>query len=171
MATAAAAILLMASKHKHKTKIETSSTPVGPDTHIDRNSAIALSIILFLVLVAIAWYLRLHFAHKRQADLERQLQAGAGQFDSTMGRPTLVGNLIGPSSILFPCTILFIKHQPDDAAPRSRETYTISGGGTRSLDGAPRQVLHDDHLSWTLCQNLNSGVTEAIVDLLVHLVP
>jgi hypothetical protein len=85
VAGGAAAGSLMASKHK----AESSSSQKHPDTHIDRNSAIALSIILFLVLVAIAWYLRLHFAQKQQAaDLERQSQAGDGQFHSMLGTVT-----------------------------------------------------------------------------------
>jgi hypothetical protein len=69
------------------------SSPDNPATHIDRNSAIALSIILFLILVAIAWYLRLHLAQKRQQDLERQAQAdraggGGGHVDPEWGRVT-----------------------------------------------------------------------------------
>jgi cytoskeletal protein RodZ len=69
---------------KHKTYSSSSPSRDHPDTHIDRNSAIALSIMLFLILGAIAWYLRLHFAQKRQADLERQLQVEQGQSESAM---------------------------------------------------------------------------------------
>ena len=79
-----ATILLMASKHK----ADPSSSPEDANTHIDRNSVIALSIILFLVLVAIAWYLRLHYTHKRQADLEQQSRCGQGRFDQTTERVT-----------------------------------------------------------------------------------
>ena len=69
----------IASKHKS----DSASSPANSSTNIDRNSAIALSILLFLILVAIAWYLRLHFAQRRQADLERQSQTqlGSGNFE------------------------------------------------------------------------------------------
>jgi hypothetical protein len=40
--------------------------------HTDRNAAIALSILLFSVLMAIAWYFRLHIKTIRASDLERQ---------------------------------------------------------------------------------------------------
>ncbi|KAF7578725.1 hypothetical protein TUN199_03407 [Pyrenophora tritici-repentis] len=51
------------------------SAPVEPASQIDRSSAIALSIILGLILMAVAWFLYLHFTHKRQdaADLEHTL--------------------------------------------------------------------------------------------------
>ena len=80
----AACIILMASKRE----ADSSSSPEDTDTHIDYNFVIALSIILFLALVAIAWYLRLRFARKRRVDLDQQLQAGEGHFDSAMGMVT-----------------------------------------------------------------------------------
>ncbi|KAF7673370.1 hypothetical protein GT037_008693 [Alternaria burnsii] len=81
---ATATVLLMASKHK----ADSSSSPEDANTHIDRNSVIALSVFLFLVLVAIAWYLRLHYTHKRQADLEQQSRSAQGRLDPTIERVT-----------------------------------------------------------------------------------
>ncbi|KAF2822772.1 hypothetical protein CC86DRAFT_469415 [Ophiobolus disseminans] len=43
-------------------------------SHVDRDSAIALGIIVVLIFSVALYYLYLHIKHKRQADLERQLE-------------------------------------------------------------------------------------------------
>jgi hypothetical protein len=51
----------------------TKEPPVQPSiSHPDRDSAIALSIILILILAAIAWCVRVHIKLRRQEDEERQ---------------------------------------------------------------------------------------------------
>jgi hypothetical protein len=64
---------------------DTEEQSVQPSiSHLDRDSAIALGVILILILAAIAWYVRLHIKTRRQADEERALERrdGIGRGDA-----------------------------------------------------------------------------------------
>ncbi|KAF1942525.1 hypothetical protein EJ02DRAFT_166209 [Clathrospora elynae] len=167
---------LSRNKHRHTssstsgfpTSTEPSAAPPQPNSQIDHNAAVALAVIFFLVLGAVAWYLYSHVRVRRVLDLERQgvgerggdmwfRQDSVGSSRGRCGNGEEVERGGGGVGSIFSMARLSLK-KGNSGLGEGRKDSVVTCSTSSSEDGSPettpeerrRQKKHDDNFSSSL---------------------